>query len=370
VETDTFSIIVIGGGPAGLFCAANIGVPDGKILVLEKKQFCGRKLLITGSGQCNLTHEGEIRTFLSHYGDNGQFLKPSLMNFTNRDLVTFFTERGLLVETEPGGKIFPTSRKATDILDLLLKECSARSVIVHNNEPVSDIHKTERGFRILTDSGEYQSDMVVIATGGMTYPVTGSTGDGFRFSENLGHPVTDTGPALTSVNIKDNPFSDLSGISFADLSISIFRNGKKVRQHIGDLLFTHTGLSGPGILDFSRFIRAGDTLKISFLPGVDPQNVKETLIERIAAAGNRQVKTVLAGYYLPERVTRRLLEIAGIDQDLTGAHLSKKDRTTLIDLLTACPVEVSKLGGADEAMVTRGGASITDINPLFRRRSP
>jgi predicted Rossmann fold flavoprotein len=354
---------VIGGGPAGLFCAISAEVPRERILVIEKKQHCGRKLLITGSGQCNITHEGEIISFLSHYGDNGRFLKPSLMNFTNRDLLSFFTGRGLHFETEPGGKIFPKSRKATDILDLLMRECIRKNILIHQGEPVSGIEKTDHGFYILTEKAAYLAEMVVIATGGLTYPATGSTGDGFGFAQSLGHQVTDTGPALTSVYISDHPFSDLSGISCAGRTISIFRDGKQVRQHTGDILFTRTGLSGPGILDISRFMRPGDMLKISFLSGIDPRTMKTSLIDRITAAGNRQVKTIVSGYHLPERLTRRLLEIAGIEQDLTGAHLSKKDRTALIEILTACPVMISRLGGFNEAMVTRGGVSLDGVNP-------
>jgi hypothetical protein len=175
--------------------------------------------------------------------------------------------------------------------------------------------------------------------------------------------VTEVSPALAPVTVKDYRFSDLAGISFADVLISLYRSGQKVRRHTGDLLLTHTGLSGPGILDFSRFIRPGDTLKISFLPSVDQPKVKETLLNRISTAGKARVRTVLMDLGLPERFVNRILTLAGIELDLTGAHLSRKDRSALIELLTGCPFVVGRLGGIHEAMVTRGGVSLAEIDP-------
>ena len=192
---------------------------------------------MSGSGQCNLTHDGEIRSFLSHYGDNGSFLKPALMNFQNRDLINFFADHEVPCDTEPGGKVFPRSRRASDILDVLIRESSSRGVVIKTGEPVTLIEREETGFRIRTGKSSLLTQTLVIATGGDTYPVTGSTGDGFRFATALGHQISDTGPALTGVYIRDYQFSDLSGISFADLSISLFRDGKKIKTHTGDLLF-------------------------------------------------------------------------------------------------------------------------------------
>jgi len=418
-----FSLIVIGGGPAGLFCALQAAENGRKILLLEKKPSVGRKLLMTGSGQCNLTHNGDIQSFLSHYGDNGRFLKPALMNFQNRDLISFFAERGLQTATEPEGKVFPVSRKANDILEILVKECSAKKVEIRCGDPVLDVSIREGGFLIRTDRESYKADNVVIATGGITYPATGSTGDGLNFARSLGHRVTEVGPALTSVFIQDYPFSDLSGISFSDVIITLLQTGqgknlefaprmknsskgesggscpsgkiqrfealddvsislmkplnleeasesgqrfdcrRKGRQHAGDLLFTHSGLSGPGILDFSRYIRPGDTLRISFLPGLDQAKAKEILIARINTAGNRQVKKILAAFNLPDRFVRKLLDLAGIKPDQTGAHLSREARATLLGFLTGYPFIVSGLGGIHEAMATRGGVSLDEINP-------
>lgn len=359
---EPYALIVAGGGPAGLFCAIKVAEKGKKVLVLEKMPDFARKLLISGSGQCNITHDGEIKSFLSHYGDNNQFLKPSLMNFQNSDLAQYFSERNVPLMTEPGGKVFPESRKASDLLGALLLEMNTFGVETRTNEPVVEIKKQNELFQVKTNTSEYLAKTILIATGGYTYPATGSSGDGYHLAKSLGHRITEPGPALTSVSIRDYPFTELSGLSFADLTITLFREGKKIRQHTGDLLFTHTGLSGPGILDFSRFVRSGDTLRISFLPGLDPVKMKETLLERIASAGNRQVKTVLMSFDLPDRFIRTLLDICGVAPDLTAAHLAKKDRVALIEQITACPFVVNKLGGVNEAMVTRGGVDLTEVN--------
>jgi hypothetical protein len=218
-------------------------------------------------------------------------------------------------------------------------------------------------FQVRTDRGICRADHLVVATGGITYPATGSTGDGHKIARSLGHHVTEVGPALAAVTVQDYRLADLAGNSFPDVVISLSRAGQKTRQHTGDLLLTHSGLSGPGILDLSRFIHPGDTLKISFLPGIDHQEVKETLLNRIAAAGSARVRTVLTAYELPERFVNKLLILAGIEPDLTGAHLSRKDRSALIELLTGFPFVVGRVDGIHEAMVTRGGVSLREIDP-------
>jgi len=360
---EKYTLVVIGGGPAGLFCALRAAGNGRRILILEKKAHPGRKLLLSGLGQCNITHDEDIGSFFSHYGDNGRFLKSALMNFQNRDLISFFTERGLSLMTEPGGKVFPRSRKASEVLDILVKECAAAQVEIRCGDPVLEVSVRDDGFSIRTDQGTYFAGQLVIATGGLTYPATGSTGDGYVFARTLGHSVTAVSPALAAVTVQDFRFSDLAGISFADALLSLYRSGQKVRRHTGDLLLTHTGLSGPGILDLSRFIRPGDTLKISFLPSVDHPKVKETLLNRISTAGKARVRTVLTGFELPERFVNRILTLAGIDLEMTGAHLSRKNRSALIELLTGCPFAVGRLGGNHEAMVTRGGVSLAEIDP-------
>jgi len=361
---DYHPVIVIGGGPAGLFCAAEVAGSGHGVLLLEKMLSCGRKLLVTGSGQCNLTHDGEIRDFSGKYGDHGAFLRSSLRKFSNRDLVAWFTSRGLPLAPDESGKIFPESRRAADVLSVLLEECRKNGVVIRCREAVKEIRRSGTTFHVRTGTAEYESGALVIATGGSSYPATGSTGDGFSFAASLGHHIAPVGPALAPIRVRDYPFGDLAGISFEGLSLSLFREGKKVREGSGDLMFTHAGLSGPGILHLSRYVLPGDTLKISFLPGMRQELLTKDLVDRIAVFGTQQVKSILSGYSLPARFIARVLELLGLPGDLTGAHLPKKKRAELVRMLTAFPFVVSGTGDWDEAMVTRGGISLAEIDPL------
>ena len=356
-------VVIIGAGPAGLFCALQVAEMNQSVVVLEKKATCGRKLLITGAGQCNLTHGGEIREFFTRYGDNGTFLRPALLGFTNQDLIDFFESRGLSLSTDDNRKVFPQTRKASDVLDILLSKCRRRGVVLHCNEAVKSVETSEDGFSVQTETARYTASNVVIATGGMSYPATGSSGDGYRIAAGLGQPVTKIRPALAAVYIRDYPYSHLSGLSFENAVVSLYRKNKKIHQSTGDLLFTHKGLSGPVILHLSRFIEAEDLLKISFVPGTNRETLLKNLIEKTGSHGKRLVKTILSEYDLPERFVKELLHQSEISADCTGAHLPKKARNTLIEHLIACPFIVKSCGGFNEAMVTAGGVSLESVNP-------
>jgi hypothetical protein len=361
VEKET--VVIVGGGPAGLICAIESAGRDRKVILLEKNPDPGKKLLITGSGQCNLTHDGEISAFFSHYGDHGAFLRPALMQCTNHDLVRFFEEEGLMMTGEPGGKVFPRTRQAADVLAVLLAACRRRGVDVRCNESVSEIKSRDGGFLVTSSTATFAADRLVLATGGASYPATGSTGDGYRLARKLGLEVTEIAPALTAVYVQDYPFADLAGMSFEGLTLSLFRGTKKIRDQTGDLLFTHTGLSGPAVLDLSRFIAPGDLLKTAFIPGIDQGIARKDFEDRIAGNGPRLVRTILAPYSLPDRFIRKVLELSGIPPDQTCAHLSRRERTALVTRFSQFPCTVHRLGGFPEAMVTRGGVSLEEIQP-------
>jgi predicted Rossmann fold flavoprotein len=363
---EEYDLIVVGAGPSGLFCAVNSAQIGRKILLLEKKDSPGRKLLISGCGQCNITHEGDIADFLDHYGYSGRFLRPALLGFTNCDLISFFKERRLAFCTENGGKIFPKTMRSRDVLDVLMKECEFKGVHLKCGQIVRSLSRAEDGFTVHCGERCYRSPLLVIATGGRSYPATGSTGDGYRLARELGHSITEIGPALTPVIIRDYPFSGLAGISIPELKVSIYRQ-KKIREGQGDILFTHQGLSGPGILDLSRFIRAGDTLKISFVPEERRQDLEEWLLCRMRADGSRRLRSMLAELPfcepLPARLIDGILEISNIPREQRFANLSREMRNSLVDNLTALPLVVSELGGFDVAMVTRGGVALKEVNP-------
>ena len=359
---DAITIAIIGGGPAGLFCALQAAGEGKSVVLFEKKPAPGRKLLVAGSGQCNITHDGEIAGFLSHYGDHGAFLRPALMNFTNRDLIAFFAARGLTMKAEPGGKVFPETRRSADVLAVLLAECAARGVDIRCDEAVQSVERDEDGFFVRTEKATVRATVLVLATGGASYPATGSTGDGYVFARALGQPVQEMAPALTPVYVADYPFADLAGISFENPTLAVYRDGKLVARHTGDLLLTHTGLSGPGILDASRYILPGDEIRVTFLPGMKAEGVRKRVADGVAAGGVRQVKTVLCDLPLPERFVRRLLDLAGVPQGETCARLPKKARNAVAASVAEFPFRVERLGGFSEAMVTRGGVALEGIN--------
>lgn len=353
-----YDVIVVGTGPAGLFCAANLA--PARVLVLEKMKLPGRKLLLAGSGQCNLTHAGDVKTFTGNYGDHGDFVKPSLMACSNRAVTEFFEQRGVPVFTNENGKVFPVSLRADDVLDALLSACDEAGVEINYSEGVKSISRDQDGYAAETSFGVYRAKYVVIATGGMSYPGTGSTGDGYGFAESLGHTIAPPEPSLTPVYADDHPLRDLSGISLP-AKVSIWRDGKKLMTRAGDLLITRFGYSGPVILDASRWMRAGDLLRIGFTP-LSPEETDALLKERTAASGGKQVQNLLSGLSCPDRLTRALTELSGIPEGTTGGQLTAKMRAALVENLTGFPVSISRMGDFHAAMCTAGGVSLAEIN--------
>ena len=355
-------VVVIGAGPAGLFCAIHAAADGCRVIVLEKNVKPGAKLLLAGSGQCNLTHDGEIREFTTHYGDHGKFLKPALMSFTNRNLAVFFRNRGLAIVTEENGKMFPQTRQSADVLAVLLAECGNQGVTIRCSEPVTAISRTAESFAVMTGNTTYQAGTVVITTGGASYPQCGTTGDGYRLATALGQPVTETGPALTPLLVRPFPFAALMGLSFGQMRFSVWREGKKVADNTGDVLFTHLGLSGPGILDASRGIRPGDVIRLSFAGAMRCEDFFADLAKRVAENPGWQVGTILAKYPIPERLNRKLLKLSGIPDDLKCAHFSAAQRTVLVTNCTGFPLTVAALGDYRIAMATRGGVALEGVN--------
>jgi predicted Rossmann fold flavoprotein len=360
-----YDVIIIGAGPAGLFAGINSGGENRRVLILEKNSSAGKKLLISGAGQCNLTHDGRIMDFLNYYGDNGRFLKHSLLNYTNDDLLNFFRNKGLDFISNENGKIFPSTLKAIDVLNILLQECDRKKTDIKYNQRVEDVDYNEKdlSFFVKTNGEEYKSKYLVIATGGKSYINTGSTGDGYIFAKKLGHSIEKTMPSLTPVYIKDYPFSELSGISFEGIPITLWRNNKKIKAFKGDILLTHRNISGPGILNFSRYILPGDIIKINFVGADNEEGFRSRFIEDIQQNGKLMVRTMLKEYFLPKRFIDNLLKLAGIDEDLKCAELNKKTRNNLIGKLMGFPMEVKALGDFHIAMATRGGVSLKEIYP-------
>lgn len=356
-----FNTIIIGAGVSGLFAATQISV--GKVLIIEKNSQAGKKLLITGAGQCNYTHDDELDEILKKYGDNSVFLKPALRNFNNYDVISFFEENGLKSIIREDGKVFPETLQAKDVLNLLLDKCNLNNTHILYDNPVMSINYNAelKFFTVKTNKDKYTSKNIIIATGGKSYPNTGSTGDGYNMAISLGHSISEVSPCLTPINVQDYKFSELSGISFEHVDISIWRNNKKIKYVIGDILFTHKNLSGPGILNNSRYIQKGDTVKINFI-GEKSENVTKQIEHEASINGKQLVRSLFKNSTLPKRFIEKLFDILKINLDVTCSQLTRSEKTMLVKALTSYEFIVDSLGGYNIAMCTKGGIKLDEVN--------
>ena len=389
-STPAYRAIIVGGGPAGLFAAIRLAetagkalaagaAPDGSpgILLLEKREWTGRKLLLSGSGQCNITHAGEISDFLGHYGGGARpeaaarFLKPALLGFANEALLAWFRDRGIEFETEEGGKVFPKDRRAASILKTLLDEAGRLGVEIRTGARVQGIDRAELGGYIVrsektgADSGEeggFSAPVVLIATGGASYPRTGSAGDGYALAAALGHSIVPPRPSLVSIAIQAFPLANLAGLSFKGAGLSLRRGGKRLLAREGDLLITHEGFSGPLILDASRHIQAGDTVELRFV-AASVEEFRTRLDAALKSSPRRLARTILAETGLTKNMAERFCDLAGVGPEETAASLPRAKREALCLLACACPFEVARLGSLDTAMATAGGVSLAEVNP-------
>lgn len=359
-----YDLIVVGGGPAGIFGAIYASQRGLKVAILEKKNRMGKKLLAAGAGKCNLTHTGEPKDFLTHFGDNGKFLKSSLYSYKPEDLKKFFSDNKLpLVLVEESGKYFPETFSSVDVVNLLYTVCKKNKVDIFENTRVENLLSIEDDkFLIKTSEKKFMAKNILLATGGKSYPATGSEGDGYPLAKRLGHLILEPKPALTPIFVKDYSFSDLSGISFKDASLELYRDNKKVGETRGDLLLTHKNFSGPLILDFSRYIHKGDQVKINYL-GVKRSKLEEDFLEKASLNGKQGIKRFLSELGIPERFIKKFLKLLNIRDDKKLSEISKKERNSILTGLCEMPFEVSKLGDYSIAMVTTGGVSLREINP-------
>ena len=370
-DPETCEVVVIGGGPAGLACAYAAGKRKLKTVLLEKNESPGKKLLITGTGQCNITHAGSIEDFPKRFGlkEKERFVKPALLHFTNRDLYDLFAEHGVWLTENADGKLFPESRKSRDVLDLLCRLCYENHVVIETKSSVVSIVKTETGFTTKTVDREFASRAVVIAAGGQSFPSTGSSGDGFRLAAELGHSITPISPGLSPVVIKNYEFAQCSGIAIENAGIALSKkeNPTKItHKTVGDVLFTHRGMSGPGILDSSRYFSKGDVLRFNWFGNEKPEQIEKLLTESIALAGKKTLKRVISqletDIRLPERLIGVLLRTSEIPDEIQACYLEKPARKRLVCELTAKEMVIESLGNFSEAMITCGGVALSQIN--------
>ncbi|WP_397539662.1 NAD(P)/FAD-dependent oxidoreductase [Rummeliibacillus pycnus] len=370
-----YDVIVIGGGPSGLMAAIAAGTAKKKVLLLEKGQKLGRKLAISGGGRCNVTNRLPIDEIVKHIPGNGRFLYSPFTVYNNEDIITFFEGLGVALKEEDHGRMFPVSNRAQDVVDAMLRELDRLKVEIRQNTPVAKLLMNEEkiiGVR-LNDGNEIKAGAVVVAVGGKAVPQTGSTGDGYPWAEKAGHTITELFP--TEVPLLSNETfiqrKELQGLALRDAEVSVLnKKGKTIITHKMDMLFTHFGLSGPGVLRCSQFVvkemkkNGGNpvTVRIQALTDYNPESAFQLIFKMAKEEPKKALKNVWKGI-VPERWLLFLMARADLEESLTGADLSaEKARHLAVDLV-GFEMKVNGTQPLEKAFVTGGGVSIKEIEP-------
>ncbi len=364
-------IIVIGGGAAGIMAAIVAAQNGAPVTLLEKTNRLGRKLSITGKGRCNLTNTADVAEVVKNIQGNGKFLFSALESFSPVDTVNFFESLGVKTKVERGGRIFPESDDAHEVIDALERKLALLNVEVKTNSPVTEIlaeHHKISG--VLVDGKKIFADAVILATGGASYPATGSTGDGFKFARRLGHTVTEILPALVPLETEET--LDLQGLSLKNVRVKLLADGKSVAEQFGEMLFTHFGVSGPIILTLSRqaaqLLHAGKfvELEINLKPALSPEVLDARILRDFDKFKRKAIKNALIEL-LPAKLIPVVLDAAFIDENKRVDEITVIERRRLLESLRGLILTVTKTRPIDEAIVTAGGVDVKEIDPKTMR---
>ena len=339
--------IVIGGGAAGLMAAGRAAECGAQVLLLEKMGQTGRKIGISGKGRCNLTNSAPLPEFISHFGRNGKFLRQCFNHFFTDDLIAFFEDKGLLLVTERGGRIFPKSGKALDVVKTFNNWLSRQNVTVKKESPVrSIIIQNNKVAGVICNGEELSCDNIILATGGKSYPRTGSTGDGYRLSAESGHTLTTIRPALVPLKCKDKKLAQLAGLNLKNINVRLYINGKRKNQEFGEVIFTGSGISGPVILTLSSivvdYLDSGNqvSLSIDLKPGLDDKQLANRLIRDFEKRGGEIVSSLLRGL-IPHQLVDICLRSCGIPADIDTRNFPAKTRRRLTAWLKDFRLDIS-----------------------------
>lgn len=362
-------VIIIGGGAAGMMAGITAGRDGHDVTIFEKNEKCGKKLYITGKGRCNFTNAGDRQDLLNAIVSNGKFMYSSLNGFDNYDTMGFFDELGLRFKIERGNRVFPESDHSSDVIGVLVRELNRLSVEIRYNSEVTEIMiKDGRVTGVATSDGRcHKADVVMVATGGLSYPVTGSTGDGYDFARAAGHTIIPTSPALVAFCAAEEYVKELQGLSLRNAGVRIMRDNKVLYEDFGELLFTHFGVSGPTMLSASSYMtdelkKGVLSLRIDLKPALDERQLDERILRDFSQMKNKMFKNSL-DELLPKKMIPVMVKLSGIDGSKPVNMVSRTQRQGLLSLLKGFPLTLTSLRGYNEAIITKGGVNVKEINP-------
>ena len=364
-------VVVIGGGAAGLMAAVIAGREGAKVTILEKMNYVGKKMGITGKGRCNITNACDMSDFIKNTPGNGKFLYGAYERFTNEDLLQLLHDAGLETKVERGGRVFPASDSALDVRNTFMKLMKHYGVDVHLEEPVKKLLIDDGVVTgVVTDRETYHVDAVVIATGGKSYPATGSTGDGYILAAQVGHKITDIRPSLVPIVTEESWVKDLMGLSLRNVELSVVAKNKVQAKMFGEMMFTHFGVTGPIVLSLShtvgKLMRKKNIgtigLDINLKPALSPEILDKRLQKDFDLYSKKQLINGMKDL-LPSRLIPLIIELAGIDPQKPINQISKEERQQIGYMLQHMPLTVKGLRPVEEAIVTAGGISLKEFNP-------
>lgn len=361
-------VLVAGGGAAGMFVAIFAAYNGNEVHIFEKNEKLGKKLFITGKGRCNITNAGDMETLFASVVTNPKFLYSSFYGYDNQSVIDFFERIGVKTKIERGNRVFPISDHSSDVISALTRELHRLGVAIHLHTAVKKIVGKETfEYLELEDGKKVTGDVCIVATGGFSYQTTGSTGDGYRFAKEMGHQVTDIIPALVPLELREPYVKELQGLSLRNVTASIYSGKKKLYEEFGEMLFTHYGVSGPLMLSASSYIgkyleKGNLQLVIDLKPALSFEQLDQRVLRDFEENKNKQFKNAVTKLF-PGKLLPVMLELSGIDPEKKVNLISKEERHQFVHLIKNFTWTITKLRGFNEAIITRGGVKVKEINP-------
>ncbi|MDO4273327.1 MAG: NAD(P)/FAD-dependent oxidoreductase [Eubacteriales bacterium] len=362
-------VLIIGGGAAGMMAGIHAAHKGHEVHVLEKNEKLGKKLFITGKGRCNVTNACETEELFAAMMSNAKFMYSAFYSYGSHDVMDFFEEAGVPLKVERGNRVFPCSDHSSDIIRALERELKKAGARIHLHTEVEGIAAEDgkaKGVR-LKDGTFLSADAVIVATGGLSYPATGSTGDGYRFARDTGHQVTELKPSLVPLKTKETYIPKLQGLSLKNVNLTVKSGKKVIYEDFGEMMFTHYGVTGPMVLSASakigRFLEK-EELKayLDLKPALTPEQLDSRVLREFEAGQNKQFKNVI-GVLFPSSLTPVMLELGGIEPEKKIHEISREERLGFEALVKAFPFTITGMGEFKEAIITRGGVSVKEIKP-------